>query len=221
MAKRPVFIPQGSGHASMVREQILEFKWFAGFATSQKQKSIEALHAEAARRHIAPVLEISSKSPSPLGRALSAFNLTISNRDFGLISLESAFQGSKVFDGGGPFTDLYEQPPVVAKGDDRLRQSGALSRFEWQGKSWPLAPHTAFYDWLYLRALMNLDDEVASELPTYAGFTDIEFNPKRSINCQARSCALYVSLVWRGVDFVVLQQPEQFLALFDSQERLF
>jgi hypothetical protein len=32
-----------------------------------------------------------------------------------------------------------------------------------------------------------------ARLNKYVGFTDIEFNPSKSINCQARSCALFVS----------------------------
>ena len=36
------------------------------------------------------------------------------------------------------------------------------------------------------------------ELDQYGGFSDIEFNPQRSINCQARSVALFLSLTKRG-----------------------
>ena len=37
-----------------------------------------------------------------------------------------------------------------------------------------------------------------------AGFTDIEFNPERSINCQARSCALLVTLLKNDwIDYAV------------------
>ena len=61
------------------------------------------------------------------------------------------------------------------------------------GIPWDLDPKTAFYDWLYLHAL-NQNEELALHLLSFAGFTDIAFNPKRSINCQARSAALYVSL---------------------------
>ena len=31
-------------------------------------------------------------------------------------------------------------------------------------------------------------------LEIYDAFTDIEFNPNKSINCQARSCALFLAL---------------------------
>jgi hypothetical protein len=56
-----------------------------------------------------------------------------------------------------------------------------------------LEPKTAFYDWLYVSALFP-QREYLAQLCQYAGFTDIEFNPDRSINCQARSCALFVAL---------------------------
>jgi hypothetical protein len=31
-------------------------------------------------------------------------------------------------------------------------------------------------------------------LAEFKGFTDIEFNPERSLNCQARSCATFIAL---------------------------
>lgn len=34
---------------------------------------------------------------------------------------------------------------------------------------------------------------------TYRAFSDIAFNPERSINCQAYAAALYVSLCERGL----------------------
>ena len=63
---------------------------------------------------------------------------------------------------------------------------------------WPLTPKTAFYDWLYVRALRELarsDGQIDRSLRRYQAFTDIEFNPAKSVNCQARSCALYVALL--------------------------
>ena len=54
----------------------------------------------------------------------------------------------------------------------------------------------------------------------YAGFTDIEFNPRRSINCQARSAALFLSLMKRGALDAALQSPSSFIqALSDSKYR--
>jgi hypothetical protein len=74
-------------------------------------------------------------------------------------------------------------------------------------------PVTAFYDWLYMNALHRcpMGDRVAS----YAGFSDIAFNPERSLNCQARSAALYVSLRNRGWLSAALESPERFLRMLD------
>ena len=40
--------------------------------------------------------------------------------------------------------------------------------------------------------------EIAEKLLDYDGFTDIVFNPQKSINCQARSCAIYVGMKRKG-----------------------
>ncbi len=197
MATRPVFVPLKSKTA-FVRETPVEFKWFAGMAVSQKQKSIASLH-EAARAGLgdAAILEISSKSPNPVGVRLSAFNLTlpVGGRD---VSVEVVFQAGKRFERGGPFLDLLAGSSRDAKGDPRLRESGRLTGFVLFGEEWPTEPRTAFYDWIYLTALAA-NPALADALASFGVFTDIEFNPEKSLNCQARSAALYVSLLRAGV----------------------
>ena len=133
------------------------------------------------------------------------------------ISVEVTFQGSKVFEHGGPFTDLYAKTAREAKRDPRLKESGQLLYFEFGGKRWELKPRTAFYDWLYLRRLQQ-DSELAQHLLGYQGFTDIEFNPQKSINCQARSAALYVALTQRGLLHEALETPERYLQIVSAQE---
>ncbi len=192
MAKRPIFMPIGK-HEHLVEEVQVEFKWNPGFAPVQKKKNIEAMHEAAGKKGLFPLLEISTKSEEAIGQRLSAFNLKI-DTDIGEISIEAAFQGSKVFEGGGPFTDIYRMDSRSAKKDERIRESGQLIGFNFFGQEWPLAPKTAFYDWLYLTALRP-HQEYLTRLFEYKGFTDIEFNPSKSINCQARTCALLVSLL--------------------------
>ena len=46
---------------------------------------------------------------------------------------------------------------------------------------------------------MYLDTSLSREILKYDAFTDIEFNPLKSVNCQAKACALYVSLYKRGL----------------------
>ena len=193
MAKRPIFIPNENKN-SFVAEKMLEFEWSPGMSKSQKQKSIRSLHAISEDLGISPVLEISSKSENPLGVQLSAFNLMITTRKLNKIfSVESAFQSSKIFDRGGPYSDLLSKSSLEAKRDIRLKESGNLIGFSFFGKNYPLKPRTIFYDWLYVNAI-NQNPELGDEIIYYKGFTDIEFNPKKSINCQAYSAALYCSL---------------------------
>lgn len=68
--------------------------------------------------------------------------------------LEMAFQGSKVFAAGGPFTDIYHaKDSRDAKRDPRLKESGPLIGFPFENVNFPLGPKTAFYDWLYINSL--------------------------------------------------------------------
>src|SRR5947209_8722673 len=100
----------------------------------------------AARAGYLPLLEVSTKSDDALGQHLSAFHLRVHHSTVGDITLECAFQGSKVFEGGGPYTDLYRMDPKSAKRDHRLQSSGRLIGFRFGDFNFPLEPKTAFYD---------------------------------------------------------------------------
>jgi len=213
MAKRPVFMPLNQGPA-LVDEVPVEFSWNPGMAAVQKKKNVIALHGRAAERGMTPLLEISSKSEREVGRKLSAFHLKM-HVDGRETTLECVFQGSKVFEHGGPYTDLYWVDSRDAKRDPRLRDSGNLTSFRFDGREFPLSPPTAFYDWLYLRALFP-HREWLKRLDQCAGFTDIEFNPERSINCQARSCATFVALEHRGKLDVAVSSFSDFRSILSA-----
>ena len=118
MASRPVFTALGDP-SHLVREIPVQFAWNPGFAPVQKKKNIVAMHEAAKSRGLTPLLEVSTKSEEKLGQRLSAFNLKIQT-EIGEISIESAYQGSKVFKAGGPFTDIYAKDSRSAKKDERL-----------------------------------------------------------------------------------------------------
>lgn len=194
MAIRPVFISTKSSSREIVIKKEIEFEWFPGFAVSQKQKSIFSLHEQFKKGNSKyKVLEISSKSSDELGVKLSAFNLMICTKAGKAFSVESAFQASKVFSEGGPYKDLLMKSSKEAKKDSRLSNSGTLKGFTYFSREFPLEPKTFFYNWLYINAL-SLNKDLAEEVSRYNSFTDIEFNPKKSINCQAEAVALYLSL---------------------------
>ena len=97
-----------------------------------------------------------------------------------------------------------------------------LVGFRFEGFDFPLEPKTAFYDWLYISFLKDYRDW-APKLYAYGGFTDVEFNPHRSINCQARSCALFLSLMRRNLLDKALESPQAFVQLlldFDYRPQL-
>ncbi|EAA3717222.1 hypothetical protein CWX89_003182 [Salmonella enterica subsp. enterica serovar 4,12:d:-] len=212
MAQRPVYIPTGEKQL-YVKTESVDFTWFAGMSVKQKQRSVDSLHEAA--KSILPnpgkILEISSKSHDDLGIALSAFNLSFTTlKHQRTLTIECAFQGSKVFQRGGPYTDIFEMTSREAKKDKRLLTSGRLTGFKFFGIEWELEPLTAFYDWLYISALRKRT-ELAEQIVEYNAFTDIEFNPERSINCQAYSAALYVSLFRLGILDEAISSKESFL----------
>ncbi len=183
MAERPaVFI-----HNGKVIGKLFSFEWFPGFAVSQKQKSIESLHNAIMKSDAgARPLEISTKSKEAVGVKLSAFNLRLNNH-----TLENIFQSSKVFENGGPYLDLLDVPPKEAKRDERLHSSGSLKAFHYQNKDFPLSPRTVFYDYIYIAAVKeSLAVHDINAITGYNYFTDIEFNPAKSVNTQARTAAI-------------------------------
>ena len=105
--------------------------------------------------------------------------------------------------------DLLEVRPKEAKRDERHKNSGKLISFCLDGEEWGLEPKTLFYDYIYVKALVeskgkNLD------LSEYIWFTDIEFNPNKSINCQARSAAIY-KLIQNKDEFEVLSNKQSWV----------
>lgn len=209
MAKRPVFTTIDTPPYFIDIET--EFVFSPGFSAVQKQKCIDSLHKQYSSKYPSQkILEISSKSKDELGVKLSAFNLMIEKSNGSKFSVEVAFQSSKVFEHGGPYKDIRTKTSREAKKDPRLKSSGKLQYFLYGNRRFELSPTTFFYNWLYVNTL-SLHPELSSQVINYDAFTDIEFNPERSINCQARSAALYVSLYRKGLLDVALKDKDSFL----------
>lgn len=199
MAKRPVF--RAIAIPPYVETVETEFVFYPGFAPLQARKSSESLQQAYAASHpeeAGKILEVSSRSTLALGVALSAFNLKYQLSDGSVYPLECVFQASKCFANGGAYTDLLKVSPKEAKGDPRLRESGELIAFRLEGKEFPLEPKTLFYDWIYISALQQ-NRRLAEDVIAYSAFTDIAFNPEKSINCQAKAVAQFVGLQRSGL----------------------
>jgi hypothetical protein len=180
----------------LVLERFVDFEWSPGFSESQKKKNVAALHTAAKRFGISSILEISSKSDERVGQRLSAFSLKI-EVDGSSYYLESVYQGAKVFETGGPHHSIFSFNPRDAKKYVRGLDAGRLIGFELEGRRYPLIPKNAFYDWLYIRSLEKHVEWISNNI-SYEAYTDIEFNPEKQVNCQARAFSEYKSLVARS-----------------------
>ena len=172
--------------SNVFREKTVNFNYIKGMAFSQKQKNVLSFHSSI--KNECPnlnILEISTKSNIPLGVLLSAFNLKIDG-----FFVESLFQSSKVFSDGTQYDFLKNYSPIEAKKYISTEAKGNLKCFRYQNIDFPLIPRSLFYDYIYTKALAQIP-EISKELKNYDIFTDIEFNEKKQINCQARSCAIY------------------------------
>ena len=218
MAKRPVYIPLLKSDY-FVETRIVDFQWVKGMSFSQKQKCLDSFHsAIRSSLHIENILEVSTKSRTSLGVQLSAFNLQIKstkrNRSF---SVECAFQAGKIFEKGGPFWEILDLSSKEAKHFFKTRKYlGKIIGFQSNGHRWPTTPKTLFYDWIYINALVA-HPELTSRLENIDAFTDIEFNPEKSINCQAHSLALFCSLRKRDLLDKALSSKVFFTKLMQSQ----
>lgn len=208
MANRPIFIATDT--FPFYKQKSIEFIYYSGFSIIQKQKSIISLHEAYKEQYCdSNILEISTKSTDELGVKLSAFNLsaTINNRSY---TLECIFQGSKVFEHGGPYTEIYTMEPWEAKKYGKLKSSGNILEFNLFGTIFRREPKDFFYNWIYINALYT-HKEYLDALNKYEAFTDIEFNPKKSINCQARSVAIAVGLNKAGMLDECVSDQKKFL----------
>lgn len=212
MAKKVIFIPDIN---NILLEPIIDFVYVKGMAFSQKQKCMCSLHEAIAESYPNKrILEVSTKSYYPIGVKLSAFNLTLNN-----YYVESVFQSSKVFEGNIQYSELIKAMPRDAKKYVSEHSDIPLIKFRYDNQDYPLIPKSMFYDFIYIQALCE-HKELADQLLNYDIFTDIEFNEKRQVNCQARSCALYVYMKRKNLIDYYMSSIEHFKELYEGKKTL-
>lgn len=221
MATRPVFFPAlpATAMRSGIVTQVFEFLWVPGQAHVQRQKCARSLQsAILAELPTARPLEISSKSDETLGVQLSALNLSFADG----VSVETRYQSAKCFtDGIGPFPEAVRLPAHEARAYVREQSEGKkLIAFNDHGQLWPLHTGSLFYYWLYGTAL-RANPDMAHRLTQYTCFSDIEFNPAKSVSTQAASAALFCSLHAFGQLETAFQLPETFLQLCNHAAHTF
>ena len=99
----------------------------------------------------------------------------------------------------------------------RENAQGELRCYRYNGKEIPLETMTLFYDYIYIRALMQ-HPELSAALVDYDIFTDIEFNEKKGLNCQARSCAIYSYLLRTDTVELYMDSMESFKKIYTLSE---
>ena len=210
MAEKMIFISNG---ITPYCEKIIEYTFVPGFAPSQRIKNVINLNDSINSKYPGlRTLEVSTKSDTELGKKLSAFNLKLDGK-----YIESIFQSSKVFNDGIQYINLINEKPIDAKRFIQSLPKKEITKFKYNGIEYPIEPKSMFYDFIYICALRNIP-EVSSALKQYDIFTDIEFNYKKSINCQARACAIYSYLLKINKVDEYLNNIELFKSLYTNKK---
>ncbi len=221
MAVRSVFVSKSS--YPFFEEIHVHMDWFGGFALSQKRKCQIGLHQNFLRAYPdRKPLEISSSSLMSLGAGLSAMVLS-KRTSLGLTTVESAFQSSKVFGTGadqtGPFPEYLFLPGRECRKLVKEKAAGRIcTRYLFDGMLFyaPSYHLTLFYDYLYLTALLEPENREVREALLEGGYTAFTDLAARSVNCQARSCAIFAGLVQAGLIDEV-RDFDSFLRLFRTR----
>ncbi len=188
----------------------IEFRWFPGLSTIQRRRSIVSLQRAYMEEYPeSNVIEVTTKSLNHIGEQFSPFYLTVKLPDGQWKPVETVYHACKVYEKGGPFLDILEKEPGHARKDERRYKNGELIGFQFGNKTFPADPPTYFFTWLYITALTEHPDQ-AKILLDYDAFTDILFNPKKGKVNQAMACAIYVSLVKRGLLEDAMSSPESY-----------
>lgn len=192
----------------------------------------------------AKILEVSTKSDIELGKTLSAFNLKLNNRPFECVfqeakrfkinSVKTQFFTDKkecldisdrLIEENGvyyiePQSDNPRELKSILKDFMKANKDAKISHFYYKDEIFEVDggvknSSSFFYDFLYFSALRdNFSQNELEQILEFNIFTDIEFNHKKSINCQARTCALYhYALLNNKVEFY-MQSKENFKLLY-------
>ena len=93
-----------------------------------------------------------------------------------------------------------------------------LKCYRFDGQEVPLEPKTLFYDFIYIKALLQ-NPMISKHLKNYDLFPDIEFNEKKGLNCQARACAIYSYMLRTGTVEKYMASMESFKGVYDFREQ--
>jgi len=189
MAIRAIYIYTGDIEKPVLVQDI-SFKWISGMSYPQKCKRRDSLASEIAKLYdIKRWLEISTKSDKEIGVNLSALNLFLKTTT-GTDTVENIYQKSKVFGEKG------------------------IIGFKYNDCEFSNIPTGMFYDYVYMYAVLQNHDLI-DQFVQYDIFTDIEFNPNKSLNTQARAAAIFKTL-YVNRSLGIIKNQEKFKEYYKS-----
>lgn len=218
MAQRYVFISKST--YPYYEKIYVSLDWFGGHALSQKRKCEIGLHQNfLAVYYNYKCLEISGASLMLLGNDLSAMNLSKKTSQ-GLTTVESAFQSSRVYSDGerriGPFHEYLFAPGKESKKRVKEASEGLISReYSFDGMTFYAPDYhiSLFYDYLYMNALLEEENQGVLESLLEGGYNAFSDLATLSINSQARSAAIFVGLYLAG-KLDEIKEFDSYLKLF-------
>ena len=222
MAEKSVFISKME--YPFFEEIHVNIDWFGGFALSQKRKCQIGLHQNfLAAFPDAKILEISSISLVSLGAKLSAMSLS-KRTNQGITTVESAFQSSRIYSDDthsiGPFPEYLFLPGKECKKLVKQASEGIHSyQYAFDDRIFYAPAHhiSLFYDFLYLNALLEPENQEVKDLLLSGGYTAFTDLATSSLNCQARSAAIFVGLI-KAERIHEVKEYSSYLKLFRTQE---
>lgn len=202
MTIRPIYMPSyRHPYCDVWNAQLMQF--VPNTTKERAQRNIQEVFRVFQKRFPdKKILEVSLFSPQiPLGTDLCPQFLCKKMESLdGMIPVESILHASKIFTGGGPYTDLFTANPLEIKNDPRLRSSGILTSYTFEGEEYPIHPRTAFFDFIYMLALVEPQNHALTrELLQYDAFCDITYQETKDFVCPARSLTIFVSLMRQGL----------------------
>lgn len=169
MAVRPIFISTGKLDNPFYEEDV-NFKWISGCSYNNKCRTRDSLEEEIEKIYdVDKWLEISTVSDKDIGKKLSALNLMLTLSNSNSYPVEKIYQSSKVY------------------------EDGKITSFKFKSTEFENNPYGMYYDYIYMLALYQHKD-YHQLIKDYNLFTDIFFNPKKSLNTQARAIAIFKTL---------------------------
>lgn len=199
-------------------DDTLSMRYDVSVPEMDKHELVHFLHDKFASYHSdCNILEVSTRGDKNEGKALSAFNLCYTlKKSQQKVSVESAFQGSKVFTDGSTYPDLFHKNSYTAKMDKR-RWGKQIAFYLFYEQRFEVSPPTLFYNWLYLKTL-QVNPQVWDTVKEYNAYTDTAADMNRSINCQARACAIAHSLFKLGLFEEALENLDNFKRIIYKHE---